>query len=852
MSTATRSNGFPNLVMTNSNDERKHSMNSSFGHTPWRADGIWGNGPSIGSSRSTHRDTSGPRVSDDSAPSGLSGSAQLNPHSEAVPWTPRSDIWNQAAHHGHSKSGSASPTRTRDGFPTNSNIFQPRGSIGQTVPSLPSRTVPPGPADTAANPFSLGSTRPGNSGARQTDGDLSTPASRYGDTSSYPFTKVQGLPSSQSHRPSSHTPSMSLSHEPGRQNTFTYGSIDEPVQDLGDSLRRSLTLDNNPVQSSNGFPGNGFPNATTQPFQLNPSSRPWQQNLGPHTQSFGLQQDTWGEAPLPSSNYASLRRANMVPVPHGTFRPLDSSPSHFAGTPTHRGDHWNRPNSRDPRAYQEYDRQQLNTQYLPQTPGFYTPPYYNAHLQQFSGPYDQYLPSPGFRNPVQLPSYGVPVNYIGGIPLPVRPSRDQDPAKGQRSALLDEFRGTGKGTKRFELKDIYDYIVEFSGDQHGSRFIQEKLQTANSDEKDQVFREIEPNALQLMRDVFGNYVIQKFFEHGNQVQKKMIAAQMKGQVAELSMQMYACRVVQKALEHVLVDQQTEIVDELKPDIMRIIKDANGNHVIQKIIQMVPRLCIPFIMEALRGQVEALASHNYGCRVIQRILEHGTDEERLTLMADLHGCATKLITDQYGNYVTQHIIAHGSPEDRARMIRLVIDRLVPLSKHKFASNVVEKSIEHGTSEERSAIRAKLTAMNPDGTSPLQLMMKDQFGNYVIQKLMGHLDGDEREAFVDQMRPQVQKLKALSSGRQITVLDRLMSSATTPSVHAESSPSTPNMGVDNNSVAPTPSLTMEQNSPQSSSPPSTNISTVEETGDGKPNNTSSTFGAQARLAVQGDEA
>jgi hypothetical protein len=88
-------------------------------------------------------------------------------------------------------------------------------------------------------------------------------------------------------------------------------------------------------------------------------------------------------------------------------------------------------------------------------------------------------------------------------------------------------------------------VVEFSGDQHGSRFIQQKLETANSDEKDQLFREIEPNAIQLMKDVFGNYVIQKFFEHGNQVQKKGLAAQMKGKVVDLSVQMYACRVVQK-------------------------------------------------------------------------------------------------------------------------------------------------------------------------------------------------------------------------------------------------------------------------------------------------------------------
>ena len=57
--------------------------------------------------------------------------------------------------------------------------------------------------------------------------------------------------------------------------------------------------------------------------------------------------------------------------------------------------------------------------------------------------------------------------------------------------------------------------MEFSGDQHGSRFIQQKLETATAAEKQMVFKEILPNALQLMVDVFGNYVIQKFFEHGS-------------------------------------------------------------------------------------------------------------------------------------------------------------------------------------------------------------------------------------------------------------------------------------------------------------------------------------------------
>ena len=48
-----------------------------------------------------------------------------------------------------------------------------------------------------------------------------------------------------------------------------------------------------------------------------------------------------------------------------------------------------------------------------------------------------------------------------------------------------------------------------SADQYGSRFIQQKLETATTEEKNMVFHEIMPQALSLMTDVFGNYVIQK-------------------------------------------------------------------------------------------------------------------------------------------------------------------------------------------------------------------------------------------------------------------------------------------------------------------------------------------------------
>lgn len=50
-----------------------------------------------------------------------------------------------------------------------------------------------------------------------------------------------------------------------------------------------------------------------------------------------------------------------------------------------------------------------------------------------------------------------------------------------------------------------------SSDQHGSRFIQQKLENCSIQDKASVFKEILPHASSLMTDVFGNYVIQKVY-----------------------------------------------------------------------------------------------------------------------------------------------------------------------------------------------------------------------------------------------------------------------------------------------------------------------------------------------------
>ncbi|OVA18029.1 Pumilio RNA-binding repeat [Macleaya cordata] len=332
------------------------------------------------------------------------------------------------------------------------------------------------------------------------------------------------------------------------------------------------------------------------------------------------------------------------------------------------------------------------------------------------------------------------------------------------SSILEEFK-TNK-TRNFELSEIVDHVVEFSADQYGSRFIQQKLESATVDEKNKIFPEIIPHARSLMTDVFGNYVIQKFFEHGTESQRKELADQLTGHVLPLSLQMYGCRVIQKALEVVDVDQQTQMVAELDGAIMKCVRDQNGNHVIQKCIECVPQDRIQFIISAFYGQVVSLSAHPYGCRVIQqRVLEYCDDANtQQIIMEEILQSVCNLAQDQYGNYVVQHVLEYGKPHERSAIIKKLAGQIVNMSQQKFASNVVEKCLTFGGPEERQILVNEMLG-STDENEPLQAMMKDQFGNYVVQKVLETCDNHSRELILSRIRVHLNTLKRYTYGKHI---------------------------------------------------------------------------------------
>uniref|UniRef100_A0A8C6TM58 Pumilio RNA-binding family member 2 n=1 Tax=Neogobius melanostomus TaxID=47308 RepID=A0A8C6TM58_9GOBI len=343
-----------------------------------------------------------------------------------------------------------------------------------------------------------------------------------------------------------------------------------------------------------------------------------------------------------------------------------------------------------------------------------------------------------------------------------------------RSRLLEDFRNNR--FPNLQLRDLPGHMVEFSQDQHGSRsvclcrtgfvsdvtsiisFIQQKLERATPAERQMVFGEILQAAYQLMTDVFGNYVIQKFFEFGSAEQKHALATRIRGHVLPLALQMYGCRVIQKALESISSEQQviSDIVRELDGHVLKCVKDQNGNHVVQKCIECVQPQALQFIIDAFQGQVFVLSTHPYGCRVIQRILEHCTQEQTLPILEELHQHSEQLGQDQYGNYVIQHVLEHGRPEDKSKIVAEVRGKVLLLSQHKFASNVVEKCVIHSSRAERALLIDEVCCQKDGPHSALYSMMKDQYANYVVQRMID---------MAEPIRPHIATLRKYTYGKHI---------------------------------------------------------------------------------------
>uniref|UniRef100_A0A914IFS8 PUM-HD domain-containing protein n=1 Tax=Globodera rostochiensis TaxID=31243 RepID=A0A914IFS8_GLORO len=296
---------------------------------------------------------------------------------------------------------------------------------------------------------------------------------------------------------------------------------------------------------------------------------------------------------------------------------------------------------------------------------------------------------------------------------------------GNVSKLLEKNR-----TDNLQFADWSKHVVELAHDPRGSKFIQQKLECANSTEKAQLVDALRGHMVALALHKIGNHVIRTALE--------TIITEILAQVIPLSLHEYGNWVIRRLLEHCTEQQKRHVLEQLHGNVSTLVTDKHGSFVIRHVIEHGTEQQKRPVLEQLLENVSTLVTDKYGSYVIRVVIEHCTEQQKRPMLEQLLENVSTLVTDKYGSFVIRHVIEHGRPEDRERIVRNLQGNIMKNTHlHSFCS-IIEKCLIFGTTEQKNALIDQVCADNGSGKPALLEMMKRPFAKDVVQKMLNVAD------------------------------------------------------------------------------------------------------------------
>ena len=300
-------------------------------------------------------------------------------------------------------------------------------------------------------------------------------------------------------------------------------------------------------------------------------------------------------------------------------------------------------------------------------------------------------------------------------------------------------------------EDVKGQVLQLAQYQAGCRFLQKQLDALEGARKaafvQAILAEVLPVLPQVITDTYGQYLIPKLVEHCNDAQKSAVVAKLGPEIRLVACHSFGSHGLQRSLQF-LGDEQVQLLSAaLLPHVVPLCKDPKGNYLIQCFVRMFgPGSRVEFIFRLLTSELVDIAKHKVGCTVICRCLETADEAQTRAIVTKVLAHALPFARDEYANYVVQHIILHCAKGFSAMLINAYRGHATELCQQKFGSNVMEKCLEASDDAQFKAFYAELTR-----DSFLPVILSDQFGNFVLQKLLDLCNREQHASLVARIMP-----------------------------------------------------------------------------------------------------
>ncbi|ORX71983.1 hypothetical protein DL89DRAFT_291239 [Linderina pennispora] len=293
-----------------------------------------------------------------------------------------------------------------------------------------------------------------------------------------------------------------------------------------------------------------------------------------------------------------------------------------------------------------------------------------------------------------------------------QPSQDRQPGQHHPTFMAKQHRKPESEVNRFAnttLEELKDNIFTVCKDQHGCRFLQKKLEDGQESHVRMIFEEVSPHFSGLMTDPFGK----------------------------------------------LPPQRTQIVTSVAPELY-----LSNQEQIDAIIEALRNSCLnrlskkdnQFIYDSVAANCNEVGDAS------PRLLRSAA--QKAQLVKEVIANALTLVQDPFGNYVVQYVLDLNNTEFSEPLIKKFIGHICGLSVQKFSSNVMEKCIRLASTSTRRALVAPILQRDK-----LDTLMRDSYGNYVVQTALDFADPQQRMEIIDAIRPLLPTIRHTPYGKRI---------------------------------------------------------------------------------------
>ena len=151
--------------------------------------------------------------------------------------------------------------------------------------------------------------------------------------------------------------------------------------------------------------------------------------------------------------------------------------------------------------------------------------------------------------------------------------------------------------------------------------------------------------------------------------------------------------------------------------------------------------------------------------MQKCIDGATEDQRQRLVEVIITYTKEFVRNPYGNYVIQYVLDLKDYDVNTVIGKHLQGKLIDLityeDSRKFSSNVIEKCLQLNHNEMKNQMVKEML-----GAESYLPFLKDQYGNYVVQKTLAVAEPEDLETLISKIKPDMEYLRKSSEfGRKI---------------------------------------------------------------------------------------